>query len=145
MEASTSTEFQWDFREIDVKEICSFKILEYLKSRCLKYYWALLYHDGSVECEIIDENGERFSYYHLFIWFKKQPEKEKRKLYFSNLPFMQYVRRIYACKCEIVYPSVFQYDDVIPRLVSLMKSKHRLIKEESNIPYWVEDELTKHL
>ena len=98
MEVSTSADFEWDVREIDLKEGCSFKVLEYLKNRCMKHYWILLYHDGSVECEIIDENGARYSYYHLFIWFKKEIKYAQKKSYFSNTPFMQYIRRIYAWK-----------------------------------------------
>ena len=94
MEASCSANIEWDVRELDVKEICLPKILEYLKNRCMKYFWAL-YHDGSVECEIIDETVPKYTYYHMFIWYeKKQMERNTmKKAYFSNLPFMQYVRR----------------------------------------------------
>ena len=106
----------------------------------------MFYHDGSVECEIIDETVEKLTYFHLFIWYKKKPQKRSsKKIYFSNLPFMQYVRRIYASKGEIVYPSVFQYEDVVPRLVSLINSNHRLIKKESHLPYWIDEQSVKYL
>ena len=126
MEASCSANIEWDVRELDVKEICLPKILEYLKNRCMKYFWALLYHDGSCQCEIIDETVPKCTYYHMFVWYEKKEIQRNtmRKAYFSNLPFMQYVRRIYATKGEICYPSVFEYDDVVPHLVSLIRSKH---------------------
>ena len=87
--------FEWDVREIDVKPSCLNDILYYLKNRLLKYYWMLLFHDGSVECDIIDETVPKLQYYHLFVWYPKTCVGTKKKQYFSNLPVMQYVRRIY--------------------------------------------------
>ena len=57
--SSSSTPIQWDVREIDMQEKCLQDVLRYLENRCFKYYWALLYHDGSVECEIFDETVEK--------------------------------------------------------------------------------------
>ena len=58
---------------------------------------------------------------------------------------MQYVRRIYLSHGEIIYPTVFDLLDVISRLVSLLNSKHRFLKESSHIPHWIEEELTQYL
>ena len=79
--ASTSTSdgsVEWSCREIDIKEKCLEDILKYLNNRCLKYYWALFYHDGSVDCEILNEFGGKYQYYHMFIWYKKEPKLEKK-------------------------------------------------------------------
>ena len=76
--SSSSTPIQWGVREIDMKEKCLESVLKYLENRCLKYYWALLYHNGSVECEILDETVEKLKYYHMFIWYIKQPNTPKK-------------------------------------------------------------------
>ena len=139
--------FEWEVREIDVKQICLEDILKYLENCTLKHYWVLLFHDGSVECEIIDETVPKLQYYHLFIWYHKEAEtrRTKKKNYFSNLPFMQFVRRIYSKWGEIIYPHVLDYNDVIPRLVSLINSSHVLIKNKSHFPEWIKEELKEHL
>ena len=140
--SSSLTPIQWSVCEIDMKGKCLESILN---NHCLKYYWALFYHDGSVECEIVDEFSEKLQYYHMFVWYIKEPKVSKKKSYFSNLPLMQYIRRIYLSQGEIAYPTVFETEDVISRLVSLLNSKHRFIKESSHIPHWIEEELTQYL
>ena len=135
----------WDCREIDINEKCLVPILKYFNNRCMKYFWAALYHDGSIECDIINEFGGSNKYYHLFVWYKPGEISNKRKAYFSNLPFMQYVRRMYMLHGEIVYPTVANLTDVNSRIVSLLNSKHHFLKTDSHIPPWVEEELTQYL
>lgn len=139
-----STDFEWCVREVDLRPCFIPQVLEYLQNCCMKHFWIFLFHDGSVECEILDEYCQKLQYYHLFVWFK-MPKKATRKNYFSNIPFMQFLRRIYSCKNELCYPTVFKYDDLMARLISLVNSSHRLMKEESNISYWIKDELESHL
>ena len=81
----------------------------------------------------------------MFVWYIKQPKSPKKKSYFSNLPLMQYIRRVYSNNGEIVYPCVFHPEDVISRLVSLLNSKHHFMKESLHIPHWIEEELTEYL
>ena len=82
-ESSSCTSVVWACREIDMKEKCLEDILKYLNNRCLKYYWGLFYHDGSVECEIVDEFGRKYQYYHMFIWYIKHLKLEKKKIVFQ--------------------------------------------------------------
>ena len=149
MASSTScftVSVEWNCRELDIKEQRLEQILKYLNNRCMVYYWALLYHDGSVDCEIVSDSGEKYQYYHMFVWYKNDPNLSSlRKLYFSNLPFMQYVRRTYLLKGEIAYPTVLHFLDVISRMVSLINSKHCFMKESSHLPVWIEEELTQYL
>lgn len=69
----------WEVREIDLKENCLEDILKYLKNHCLKYYWMDFFHDGSVECEIIDETVPTLRYHHLFE--KRYANKFKKGLF----------------------------------------------------------------
>ena len=138
--------FEWNVREIDVKQNCLEEILKYLENRTLKHYWVLLFHDGSVECEIIDETVPNLVYYHLIVWYQKKINTRRgKKNYFSNLPFMQFVRRIYSKWGEIIYPKVLDFTDIIARLVSLINSNHVLIKQKSHFPEWIKEELKEHL
>ena len=145
MDLNFEHEIEWEVCEIDVKKLCLDNILYYLKNRLLNYYWMLLYHDGTVECEIVDETGSKVQYYHMFVWFHKKAVSLEKKQYFSNLPFMQYVRRIYQKWGEIVYPHVLNHHDIIPRLMSLIKSGHPYVKNASNVPWWIKETMKEYL
>lgn len=64
-------ESHWDVREIDLKKLCLDDILYYLKNRQKIYYWMLFFHDGSVECNIVDDTSTQLQYYHLFVWYEE--------------------------------------------------------------------------
>ena len=87
-------------------------------------------HEEHHVCESMPgQNGKPMKYYHLIIWYKKS--KEGPQQYFSNTPFMQFVRRIHKKYNEIAYPSVHSLYDVEVHVKRLVYSGHRYINSVS--------------
>ena len=128
---------EWDVREIDVKYTLIDQVIEYLFARCTMYKWVIFLHDQPGDCEIIYNSANRpKSYYHVIVWFRTT-NKTGRKQYFSNIPLMQWLRRLYREMGFSVYPIVTEMLDPQIRVSHLISKKHKYIANASNPDYVV--------
>lgn len=104
----------------------------YLKGHQKDYRWALFLHEEHHKCDIIPGGkGKPLKYYHMLIWFRQKVDGHGR--YFSNVPFMQFIRRLYKKYNEACYPVVHELYDIEVQIKRLVRSKHRLITNASEI------------
>ena len=113
-------------REMDLKAEVLDEIVYYLNSHRDKYRWAFFFHDSA---HIYGLNDDMQScYYHLFIWYNKTSGSGR---FFSNLPFMQFLRRM-CFRNKILSPKTYDLYDINVRISHLITSKHQFMRDLSN-------------
>ena len=85
------------------------------------------------DCQIIYDNAvdRPKSYYHVIVWFKTT-NRAGRRQYFSNIPLMQWLRRLYREMGFSVYPIVTEMLNPQIRVSHLISTKHKYIANASN-------------
>ena len=113
------------FKELDVKVIYMDEVIYYLKGHGKKYCWMIFLHEEHHVCKLLPGNNGKPLKYHLIIWYRKA--KEGPGKYFSNEPFMQFLRRIHRKYNELNYPTIHSLYDVEVHVKHLVYSQHRYI------------------
>ena len=109
----------FDVREFDLRNEYLEKFVKYLEGRHSFYHWVILFHDKNGSCAGVCGD----LYYHVIVWFKQYSQNGKKQ-YFSNIPLMQWVRRMYRSNGNMVYPNVLCYGDIELRIDRLISSGH---------------------
>ena len=122
---------EWDVREINVNYTLIDQVIEYLFARCTVYKWVIFLHDQPEECNVIDLSHPNERYYHVIVWFKTM-NRAGRKQYFSNIPLMQWLRRLYREMGISIYPTVTEMMDPEIRISHLISTRHKYISNASN-------------
>lgn len=146
MEVHFKSEYQC--REFDLEHLLLDEFVYYMKKHSLMYYWMIFVHDKNQEdCNVFYEDPQsgklvKQLYYHVLVWFHPIKQKTGEKLYFSNTPLMQFIRRIYRSNNYLVYPRVYEIEDCQIHLEKMFRSKHPYLDEVSANPPWF-DEIVK--
>ena len=125
-----------DVREFDISHELLDEVL-YLNSHEKDYRWMFFLHEEhhlySMPC--VRETGK--VYYNFLLWCK--PKKEGHGKFFSNVPFIQYLRQT-CLKHQMVMTKSYELFDVVVWVKHLFQSNHRYLCDLSNVQEEIADE-----
>ena len=125
-------EKEYDVREFNLNFSLVDHLIKYLHTRVNIYKWVIFLHDDHHDCNIYDADlSNPGRYYHVIVWFRVRA-RDGSKQYFSNIPLMQWLRRLYRNNGILMYPSVFNMFDIEVRLDRLITSNHAYLNNVSN-------------
>ena len=125
-------EKEYDVHEFNLNFALVDHLIEYLQTRMNLYKWVIFLHDHHHDCNIFEADlSQPMRYYHVIVWFRRRG-RDGSKQYFSNIPLMQWVRRLYRNCGLSLYPSVFDMFDIEVRLKRLIITNHAYLNNVSN-------------
>ena len=126
------SEKEYDVHEFDLNFSLVDHVIDYLHMRSSMYKWAIFLHDQHHECNIYKSDlSNPGRYYPVIVWFKTLGN-DGSKQYFSNIPLMQWLRRLYRNNGLMIYPSVFNMFDIEVHLDRLISTNHAYLNNVSN-------------